>query len=198
MSSIRLSLKATIRFSTTPPSRKRSRPLRTETQQGEKVLVFGRFTRPLRAFVDLLNAREMLRRVQNKEPWPQAKVHGDRDGNAENSEWPAVRAAHRQLKSPVQLETLDETLRTSYERERQRREQFRERLIPGSNRVGKDIIPGTLKAIFDAFKRSVDANTPGERAEQRSLALVARAMMELLESPEAEPVRVCEYLLPTD
>ena len=54
-----------------------------ETERGEKVLVFGRFTRPLRALVDLLNAREMLRRVQNKEPWPQAKVHGDRDGDAE-------------------------------------------------------------------------------------------------------------------
>jgi hypothetical protein len=58
-----------------------------ETQRGEKVLVFGRFTRPLRALVDLLNAREMLRRVQNKEPWPQAKVPGDRDGDAETSEW---------------------------------------------------------------------------------------------------------------
>ena len=52
-----------------------------ETERGEKVLVFGRFTRPLRALVELLNAREMLRRVQNKEPWPQAKVHGDRNGN---------------------------------------------------------------------------------------------------------------------
>jgi SNF2 family DNA or RNA helicase len=29
-----------------------------ETQHGEKVLVFGKFTRPLRALVDLLNARE--------------------------------------------------------------------------------------------------------------------------------------------
>jgi superfamily II DNA or RNA helicase len=158
-----------------------------ETQQGEKVLVFGRFTRPLRALVDLLNAREMLRRVQNKEPWPQAKVHGDRDGDAENSEWLAVRAAHRQLMSPLQLDTLDETLRIGYERERQRREQFRERLIAGIEREWQGNNSGAhFKAIFDAFRRSVDANTASEKVEQNSLALVARAMMELLESPDAE------------
>jgi superfamily II DNA or RNA helicase len=158
-----------------------------ETRHGEKVLIFGRFTRPLRALVDLLNAREMLRRVQNKEPWPQAKVHGDRDGDAENSEWLAVRAAHRQLMSPLQLETLDETLRVSYERERQRREQFRERLIPGIERQWQGNNSGAhFKAIFDAFRRSVDANTASEKVEQNSLALVFRAMMELLESPDAE------------
>jgi superfamily II DNA or RNA helicase len=164
-----------------------------ETERGEKVLVFGRFTRPLRALVDLLNAREMLRRVQNKEPWPQTKVHGDRDGDAENSEWLAVRAAHRQLMSPIQLDTLDETLRASYERERQRREQFRERLVPEIERGWQEHNPGArFKVIFDAFCRSVDANTPGEGVEQSSLALVARAMMELLENTEARP---SEYVI---
>ncbi len=162
-----------------------------ETERGEKVLVFGRFTRPLRALVDLLNAREMLRRVQLKEPWPQTKVHGDRDGDAENSEWLAVRAAHRQLMSPLQLDALDEILRTSYERERQRREQFRERLVPEIERGWQEHNPGVrFKAIFDAFGRSVYANIPGEVAEQSSLALVARAMMELLENTDA---RASEY-----
>jgi superfamily II DNA or RNA helicase len=158
-----------------------------ETERGEKVLVFGRFTRPLRALVELLNAREMLRRVQNKEPWPQAKVHGDRNGDPENSEWLAVLAAHRQLMSPLQLDALDETLRISYERERQRREQFRERLVPEIERGWQGHNAGArLKAIFDAFSRSVNANTQGEGVEQSSLALVARAMMELLETTDAE------------
>jgi superfamily II DNA or RNA helicase len=170
-----------------PAIKKAVETIEKETQRGEKVLVFGRFTRPLRALVDLLNAREMLRRIQNKEPWPQAKVHGDRDGDAENSEWLAVRAAHRQLISPLQLETLDETLRISYERERQRREDFRERLIPEIERGWQGQNAGAhFKSIFDAFRRSVDVGTPGERVEQNSLALVARAMMELLESPDAE------------
>ena len=170
-----------------PAIKKAVETIEKETQRGEKVLVFGRFTRPLRALVDLLNAREMLRRIQNNEPWPQAKVHGDRDGDAEKSEWHAVRAAHRQLMSPLQLETLDETLRTRYERERQRREDFRERLIPEIERGWKGHNARShFRAIFAAFRRSVDANTPGERGEQSSLALVARAMMELLEGSDAE------------
>lgn len=174
-----------------PAIKKAAEAIESATQRDEKVLVFGRFTLPLRALVDLLNAREMLRRVQNKQPWPQAKVHGDQDGNAENSEWLAVRAAHRQLMSPVQLETLDETLRTRYERESQRREQFREHLISRIEQGWEGNYPGArMKAIFDAFKRSVDTNTPGERAEQRSLALVARAMMELLDTPD---IQASEY-----
>ncbi len=161
--------------------------IETETQKGEKVLVFGRFTRPLRALTDLLNAREMLRRVQNEQAWPQSKVHGGEGGTIENSEWPAVRAAHGQLPSSVSLETLDETLRIRYERERQRRERLRDRLIDeieGGWRAHKG---GTyLTAIFEAFKRTVRAKPADEKAEESSLALVARAMGELLESPDAE------------
>ena len=41
-----------------------------QTEIGEKVLVFGRFTRPLRALVSLLNARQMLLRVGKGEAWP--------------------------------------------------------------------------------------------------------------------------------
>jgi len=169
-----------------PTIQKAVETIETETQRGEKVLVFGRFTRPLGALVDLLNAREMLRRVQINEPWPQAKVHGDRDGDPENSEWPAVRAAHRQLRSPLRLETLDETLRIRYDRERKRREGFRERMIPQIDRGWQGRRAGAHFRIFDAFRRAVDGNTLGERGEQSSLALVARAMMELLENPDAE------------
>jgi hypothetical protein len=171
-----------------PAIKKAVEAIEDETQRAEKVLVFGRFTRPLRALVDLLNAREMLRRVQTNEPWPQAKVHGDHDGDAENSEWLAVRAAHRQLRSPVRLESLDEELRSRYERERKRREGFRERLIPQIELGWRGHSTGAhFRAIFDAFRRSADANDTGKGVEQSSLALVARAMMELLESSDAAP-----------
>lgn len=157
------------------------------TGQGEKVLVFGRFTRPLRALVDLLNAREMLRRVQNEEPWPQAKVHGEPDGTAEESDWVAVRAAHSQLNSSIDLARLNKTLRTSYDRERYRRERFRERLISRIEEGWKEVGPGTrIRAIFDYFKQSVDSTDVEDREEQRSLALVARAIMELLGNPDSE------------
>lgn len=175
-----------------PAIKKAVEAIEKETQSGGKVLVFGRFIRPLRALVDLLNAREMLRRIQNGEPWPQSKVHGDRDGNAEESEWPAVRAAHRQLMRPLQLKPLDDKcldkeLRSRYERERQRRENFRENLVSKIERGWQQQNAGThFRAIFDAFKRSIEAGTPGERVDHGSLALVARAMTELLENSNAE------------
>jgi superfamily II DNA or RNA helicase len=157
------------------------------TGQGEKVLVFGRFTRPLRALVDLLNAREMLRRVQTGEPWPQAKVHGESDGTAEDSDWVAVHAAHGQLKSSVDLATLNKTLDTRYNRESYRRERFRERLISQIEEGWKETGPGTrIRAIFNHFKRSVDAMDVEDREKQRSLALVARAIIELLGNPDSE------------
>lgn len=64
-------------------------------EKGEKVLVFGRFTEPMRALTNLLNAREMLRRVYRGEPWPQRKVH--------ESEGPAVRKAWEQLRNELKL-----------------------------------------------------------------------------------------------
>jgi hypothetical protein len=170
-----------------PAINKAVETIESEARRGEKVLVFGRFTRPLRALVDLLNAREMLRRVHNQEPWPQSKVHGERDGDAESSEWMAVRAAHRQLGSTLQLETLDETLRIRYERERHRREGFRERLVSEIERGWQGHDGGVyFTAIFDAFRRSARATVPDERPDESSVALVARAMTDLLERPDAE------------
>ena len=163
------------------------------TSHGEKVLVFGRFTRPLRALVDLLNAREMLRHVQNDEPWPQAKVHGNPDGNAEESDWLAVHAAHCQLDSPIDLATLDKILNTRYYRDQHRREGFRERLISGIEEGWEKIGSGTrIRAIFDHFKRSVEPMDVEDREEQRSLALMARAIIELLgnQSSDVSPADI--------
>lgn len=125
----------------------------------------------------------MLRRVANEEPWPQSKVHETQEGDQDGSEWRAVRAAHRQLGSTFSLEELDETLRVRYERERQRRESFREGLVSAIERGWRAHNNGEyFKAIFEAFRRS--AVEPSEAGEQSSLVLVARAMMELLE-PDA-------------
>jgi len=157
-----------------------------ETRQGEKVLVFGRFTRPLRAIVELLNAREMLRRLANNEAWPQAKVHGDRSSDTDNNEWRAVRAAHRQLGSSVQLDLLDDILRVGYDRERRRREQFRQNMVSKIELGWPDHNPSArFKGIFHAFRASIDGNDSSDAVEQGSLALVARAMMELVESADA-------------
>jgi superfamily II DNA or RNA helicase len=44
------------------------------TEAGEKVLVFGRYTEPMRALTRLLNARALLRAMQSEEPWPESGV----------------------------------------------------------------------------------------------------------------------------
>ena len=151
------------------------------TQQNEKVLVFGRFTRPLRALVALLNAREMLRRLQNGSPWPQAKVHGERDGNLDNSEWPAVYAAHRQLQCSLSLDEIDGRLRTGYNLLRRKREKLREHVIESIEKGLEAIDSGQrIHAILASFKNSARVRASGESDERHPLALVSRAIEELL------------------
>lgn len=159
-------------------------------QQNEKVLVFGRFTRPLRVLVDLLNAREMLRRLQNGSPWPQAKVHGERDGNLDNSEWPAVYAAHRQLKCSLSLEEIDGRLYTGYNLLRRKREKLREHVIESIEKGLEAIDSGQrIHAILASFKNSARVRASGESDERHPLALVSRAIEELLgdSATEFEP-----------
>ena len=156
------------------------------TAKGEKVLVFGRFTRPMRALTDLLNARAMLRALEQDAPWRQTRVHGGRDGASDNSEWPAVRAAYRQLKNELGLGVLDEKkldqrLQRQYSRSDSRRERFRntlcDRLGDGFDRLRLDENDKCLKA-FQAFARSVDMS------DDQDLLLVSRALLEL--SDEAD------------
>lgn len=52
--------------------------IETAVSEGQKVLVFGRFTKPMRALTLLLDAREMVRRVSGADTpenrWPQSKL----------------------------------------------------------------------------------------------------------------------------
>ncbi len=167
-----------------------------ETRKGEKVLVFGRFTRPLRALVDLLNAREMLRRLSDNRPWPRAKVHGDKNGVSDKGEWPAVRAALRQLGSPLDLENIDEMLAGNYAILRNRRRRLRGVLMDKIDRGLKELKPGQrVKSIFAAFKQHEADNASGKREEPRLSVLVGRAMSELLGTfdKEMEEIRSSDY-----
>ncbi len=149
-----------------------------QTQSGEKVLVFGRFTRPLRALVDLLNAREMLRRIESGAPWPQRKVHED----GSDSELQTVLAAHRQLKSSVSLDELNVRLQRQYDGRNREREKFRDELIRKIEQDWEQNPPAIRwHSIFQEFKRSVDSERDGAKEEQTPLMLIARAMMELRE-----------------
>ena len=153
-----------------------------DTERQQKVLVFGRFTRPMRALVGLLNAREMFRCLMKSQSWPQAKVHGDDDADSADSDWPAVRAAHRQVGSPLSLDSLDDALRQQYDAVRRRREQLRRRLVEGIEEGLRRNSPNRhVDSMFAAFRRSVEPSRG--RAEDRShplLSLIAGALIELL------------------
>ncbi|WP_051861817.1 helicase-related protein [Ferrovum myxofaciens] len=146
-------------------------------RQGEKVLVFGRFTRPLRALVQLLNAREMLRCVDGKRPWPQSKVH-------ENEEWAAILAAHQHLQRQGELDRkcLDDALAEQYKKLENQRRNIRENLIrhieEGFNNKQPD---ERVRALFDAFKKTATENLEQDQGnDDHALAVVARAIQELI------------------
>lgn len=146
-------------------------------RQGEKVLVFGRFTRPLRALVQLLNAREMLRCVDASLPWPQSKVHGD-------EEWAAILAAHRQLDRQRDLDRklLDLALAEQYQALEKQRRNIREKLIShieeGFNHKQPD---KRVRALFDVFKKTAREDLEQVQGnDDHALAVVARAMQELI------------------
>ncbi|MDQ6990601.1 MAG: helicase-related protein, partial [Mariprofundaceae bacterium] len=125
-----------------------SKEIEDVCKKGEKVLVFGRFTRPLRALVQLLNAREMLRRIDKKELWPQSKF-------CEKDNWNAVLAAHRQLQRQGVLdkESLNETLAKQYQTFENHRQNIQKTLIASIEKEFKEKEPDQrVRAIFNEFK----------------------------------------------
>ena len=134
---------------------------------GEKVLVFGRFTRPMRALVNLLNAREMLRVLGSSEGyWPQRRIHDD--------EWLAVRTAHRQLKLAGEADrpTIDAKLAEQYNALEKRREVFRNSLL---TRLGRGLSRASeeLRKLFEALEKAVAES-------DEKLPTVARALSDHL------------------
>ena len=140
-----------------------------------EVLVFGRFTKPLRALTELLNAREMLRCLQDGRSWPQSGVHSE--------EKVAVRIAHRQLRCTLDISELDASLEKQYLALGRRRERLRERIVErieagigDGNRHTRDILTAVRSVAGDETR-----------------AYLARALDELLEatqSPATKPVPV--------
>lgn len=155
-----------------------------EVERGEKVLVFGRFTRPMRALVSLLNARQMLKAIEQGRPWPQSKVHEDRRGH-EFGEWPAVRAAHRQLSSKVDLTMLDDLLAQRYRRESDQRARQREGLLARLRaELADDDASSRCLAILDAIERQTAPAIGDAEEDEHHVALLARAIAANTDRPD--------------
>jgi superfamily II DNA or RNA helicase len=91
------------------------------TQKDQKVLVFGRFTAPLRALTELLNARHILMCFREKISLPQEKIH--------EGERRAMTSALNQLKIPNDIAEIDAYLKDQYRGIEKRRDKLRNTLI---------------------------------------------------------------------
>lgn len=139
-------------------------------RQQEKVLVFGRFTRPMHAMVKLLNARAMVRSLQREEPWPQEVVP--------STEETAVAAASLQLGAGWALPEVRSRLKLQYGKLERQREQFRAGLIQRLDQRFdvQSTDPSTL--VYQDFRRNV--MEAGEATKSSGLLLIAHAMQEIL------------------
>jgi hypothetical protein len=140
---------------------------------GEKVLVFGRFTQPMRALVKLINARALLKALNKKEPWPQEQVPA--------ADWAAIQCASRQLYNrDADQTTLNRQLKRQYRLLSRDREAFRHRLLPllqqGLESCGND----QVNALFKLFAQCSQSDS-----SHRDRVSVAHALY-LLAGTEAE------------
>lgn len=152
-------------------------------EQGEKVLVFGRFTRPMQALVRLLNAREMLRCLYKwNRHWPQEVLRKDDQVNEDE----AVSAALLQLEIGKTLENVKALLKKQYGELEKQRDAFRSNL---EARIRDGLMQAHLKdktrteGLFKAFSEVLDVPVEVSDPKITPRVLVARAIQETL-SPE--------------
>lgn len=164
-------------------------------EQGEKVLVFGRFTGPMRALVELLNARAMLRALDAGAPWPQRRI--------DQREITAVAAAHRQLGRAGLFDQagINTQLARQYDGIERRRERLRAslfdlillglpeteldaRILAETARTGRDgdraLLAAAIDQLLDHDRHAARVGTDAPRTEAFSAKAVADAFLQLL------------------
>lgn len=153
--------------------------IEARTAENQKVLVFGRYTRPMQALEQLLNAREMLRCLADGRYWPQRRLREDAGGADQRR---AVAEALRQWelergqKHPLTLEAINPELDRRYQAERNARERFRNALVMRlSDAVGGMPFYGPLWRGLQAASQRAQA---GED-DSHPVALLARSLQEL-------------------
>ncbi|WP_129992316.1 DEAD/DEAH box helicase [Rahnella sp. CFA14(1/10)] len=149
----------------------------------EKVLVFGRLTRPMTALVQLLNAREMLRTLESKQNyWPHEQLPV--------SEWPAVQCAWRQLyDGEASQKDINAQLASQYKELDNSRIAFRNSLILRLDEGLSTCESHSVKTLFNVFKQRAPRRDGNE-----DLVIVARAIYSLTGTAEERrsPARLAD------
>lgn len=153
--------------------------IEARTAESQKVLVFGRYTRPMQALEHLLNAREMLRCLVDGRYWPQRRVREDASGTEQRR---AIATALRQWERehgqehPFTIEDINPELERRYHAEHNARERFRNSLVTRlGDAVGKMPFYGSLWCGLQAASQRAQA---GED-DGHPVALLARSLQEM-------------------
>ncbi|MBB1489307.1 SNF2-related protein [Oceanospirillum sediminis] len=148
-----------------------------DLSNGQKVLVFGKMTRPMRALVNLLNARAMLISLKEERYWPQSKIHmGDGEHNIE-SEVKAVEIALKQLELEWDVEKVNQLLAQQYNKNSRQVDKAKEDLLDRIE-LARNQLDVRTGQLFDAFKTSVNNQ---QDQEKNCLTPFANAIFELID-----------------
>lgn len=151
--------------------------IESDLSKGQKALVFGKMTKPMRALVNLLNAREMLRSLQKKRYWPQSKIHETTDNSAESEEL-AVKAALYQLNIEWSVNEVNDRLAGQYKVHANKLDKAKNTLIKNIESVKAEVFDSRTFALFEAFKVSLKSE---ESEKQTNLTDFANAIFELID-----------------
>jgi hypothetical protein len=148
----------------------------------QKALVFGKMTKPMRALVNLLNAREMLRSLQQERYWPQSKIHNSIE-NGSDSEELAVAAAIKQLDLKWSLLEVNQKLAKQYKEHASKIDKAKNTLIKNIEDAKDQIFDSRTSALFEVFKTSASSK---ELDPQTNLVSFANAIFELIDKERFE------------
>jgi len=152
----------------------------------EKVLVFGHYRAPMNALQNLLNARAMLRALDEGKVWPQSGLHSHEDRVA-------LQVAHRQLfHREADLEAVEQKLQSGYRELENSRQRFRTGLLR-KLKEGFTSLDPLLGARFTVPLQMLEDEHPSSSDASSAvgaLAVVARALADHLEGEAEDPTPV--------
>ncbi|MDW7548159.1 DEAD/DEAH box helicase family protein [Pseudoalteromonas sp. McH1-7] len=154
-----------------------------DLRQGQKVLVFGKMTRPMRALTNLLNARAMLKSLKKKTYWPQSKIWAGGKNHEESEEF-AVKMACKQLNISWTLTEINQKLRKQYKANDKRLSREKNTLIKKIAKSKKVFDSRTL-ALFEKFQTSQQAGS-----KSKNITPFMHAIFELADKASSIPSSV--------
>ena len=155
--------------------------IETVCSKDEKVLVFGRFNAPLRALVELLNARAMLRCIDAGGTWSQTRIA--------ESGIAALVAAHRQMRRPGELDVqalndlIEQRSRLTESRLQPQRQALQGWIEKGLESTGAN---DQVSSVLEAFRKRVGNRSDSAGADTDGpLATLMRAMQDAIGPSDA-------------